>query len=175
MQQTVNRPRSFAFMALAFGVPMGLFFGLTKGSLEAGLVAGVAGGVLFGLGMMAFTKAASSSAALDMGGEPAGFDPEEKVLFEGLANHFKGMEGVGGKLFLTNKRVRFRSHAVNIQTHDESYPLTSITDVKAVNNAWIIPNGLLLTLADGRRERFVVYKRNEWVDQIEQRLTSRRA
>ena len=38
----------------------------------------------------------------------------EKIEFAKGSNHFKG---VGGKLFLTNKRVLFKSHSINVQNH----------------------------------------------------------
>ena len=38
----------------------------------------------------------------------------ENIEIEGPANLFRGMEGVGGKLFLTNKKVAFKSHKINI-------------------------------------------------------------
>jgi hypothetical protein len=107
---------------------------------------------------------------LELDGRAAGFDADETVLRHGPANHFKGIEGVGGKLFLTNKRLRFRSHKINVQTHDESYPIEMIASVEPSRSLGIIPNGLLVHLRDGHRERFVVAGRGDWVSSIRSAL-----
>ncbi len=73
---------------------------------------------------------------------------------------------MGGKLFLTNKRLRFRSHKINLQNHDESYPIETIASVEPSSSLGIIPNGLLVQMRDGRRERFVVSGRGNWVSSI---------
>ena len=39
----------------------------------------------------------------------------EKVIKEGFANLQRNIETVGGKLFLTNQRLIFEAHKVNIQ------------------------------------------------------------
>lgn len=90
----------------------------------------------------------------------------ERLLKEGMANHFKGIEAVGGKLQLTDRQLIFRSHAFNIQTHQESYPLESITVVKPRNTLGLVPNGLTVGLRDGREEHFVLFGRGEWMRAI---------
>ena len=77
---------------------------------------------------------------------------------------------MGGKLFLTDKRLRFRSHKINFQKHDESYPIETIASVEPSRSLGIIPNGLLVHLRDGRRERFVVTGRGDWVSSIRDAL-----
>ena len=95
-------------------------------------------------------------------------EPGEKILKEGPANHFKGIEAVGGTLYLTDRRLIFKSHAVNVQAHEESYPLGSIVAVKPRNTLGIVPNGLAVTLADGRQEKFVIWGRQDWMNKIMQ-------
>ncbi len=107
---------------------------------------------------------------LEPGGQPAGFEAGESVVHFGPANHFKGLESVGGKLFLTSQRLRFRSHTMNVQTHDESYPLDTIVAVEATRTLGLIPNGLLVRLRDGRAERFVVGGRAQWVALLGERV-----
>jgi hypothetical protein len=104
---------------------------------------------------------------------PAVDEEGEAVVFQGPANHFKGVEAVGGKLILTRARLRFRSHGLNVQVHDESYPIAAILDVAATRSLGIIPNGLLVTLDDGRREKFVVNGRGEWVAKIRATMAGR--
>ncbi|MCX6036777.1 MAG: hypothetical protein NTW99_02575 [Chloroflexi bacterium] len=90
----------------------------------------------------------------------------ETIIKEGSANHFKGLESVGGKLYLTNLRLVFKSHAINIQGHEESYRLDDIISVLPRNTLGIVPNGMTLILKDGREEKFVVNERQDWMNRI---------
>ena len=90
----------------------------------------------------------------------------EVLLKEGSANHFKGMEAVGGKMLLTNRRLIFRSHSFNVQTHEETYWLADITSVRTRNTLGIVPNGIAVILNNSREERFVVNERQEWIQKI---------
>jgi hypothetical protein len=90
----------------------------------------------------------------------------ETVLKQGGASHFKGMEAVGGRLFLTNQRLVFKSHRFNIQVHQESYPLGDITAVEPRRGISIVGDGLAVVLSDGREERFVVFGRRDWITRI---------
>jgi hypothetical protein len=164
-QSQVTLPK-LALVALAFGVPMGALFGLLTGDLHLGVGLGLLAGVLFGSITGSFARQAEQSDTFAPGGAAPDFLPGERVIHHGLANHFKGTESVGGKLYLTNHRLRFRSHSINIQVHDESYPIELITNVEPARTLGLIPNGLLVTLADGRRERFVVHHRSAWVRAI---------
>ena len=91
----------------------------------------------------------------------------EKILKEGVANHLKGKEAVGGKLFVTDRRLYFSSHPLNLQTHQESYALNDISALEFVNTLFVVPNGLLVKLRDGREERFVLNGRDDWKKAIE--------
>jgi hypothetical protein len=73
---------------------------------------------------------------------------------------------VGGWLYLTTKRLYFRSHAFNNQNHELVIPLREITNAKRSWTAGIIPNGLTVETAKGR-ERFVVNGARSWVEAIE--------
>jgi hypothetical protein len=158
--------RQAVLAALLFGVPMGVYFGFVSGSAAHGAVSGLLGGAAFGAFVGIFLKVSMSSSRLEMEGQAAGFDADETVAHFGPANHFKGAEGVGGKLYLTNKRLRFRSHKINLNNHDESYALGEIAGVEPVRTLGIVPNGVLVRLRDGRGERFVVTGRADWVKQI---------
>jgi len=151
---------------VAFGLGMGVFIGVMTGSVTYGFHGAFVSGFAFGLAVKTFLKISMSTPHLEMDARAAGFDADESVIHVGPANHFKGIESVGGKLFLTNRRLRFRSHKVNVQMHDESYPLQEIASVEPARTLGIIPNGLLVHLRDGRRERFVVMSRGAWVERI---------
>jgi len=88
--------------------------------------------------------------------------PGEATLRDGPSNHFKGPEGVGGWLYLTPKRLLFRSHAINVQLHEIALPLNEIVSAEASRTLGIIPNGLRIVTASGRVERFVVEGNREW-------------
>src|SRR6476661_10010608 len=98
---------------LNFGIGMTVFFILQNllinenhttnqvlKSIITGIAAGLLSGVLFGwlIGFFIKSKVVTQSTMIDI-------DPDEKIVFETPANHFKGIEGVGGKLYLTTKRL----------------------------------------------------------------------
>jgi hypothetical protein len=165
--------RNIGFVLLAgvvFGAGMGACIYKVTGSGYYGFHGGFLSGFAFACAIAAFLKVSMTTTRLELDGRAAGFDADETVLHHGPANHFKGIEGVGGKLFLTNKRLRFRSHKINVQTHDESYPIETIASVEPSRSLGIVPNGLLVHLRDGRRERFVVSGRGDWVSSIRSTL-----
>jgi hypothetical protein len=158
--------RQVIYAGLAFGICMGLFlYGMT-GSGYYGFHGGFLSGFAFGWAIKRFSKVAMTTPRLELDGREAGFDTDETVLHYGPANHFRGIESVGGKLFLTNRRLRFRSHRFNVQNHDESYAIEAITSAEPARTLGIVPNGVLVHLRDGRRERFVVGGRAEWVTRL---------
>ncbi|MDR1797333.1 MAG: hypothetical protein LBR44_07850 [Clostridiales Family XIII bacterium] len=93
-------------------------------------------------------------------------DKIDGVVYEGAANHFVGAESVGGKLYLMQDRLVFASHKLNVQTHSLEIPLRDIADISFSKTLGFVPNGMVVTLASGAREKFVVNKRQVWVDKI---------
>lgn len=137
---------------------MGLFFAFTgeDGYVPALLMGAVSGG-LFGLALSFFV----TSDWIDRSTKPLLKDGEQ-IVWEELANHFQGIEAVGGRLVLTNERVIFKSHSFNIQTHEWSAALSDITETEPARTLGIIPNGLLIKVKSGETERFVVRDREKW-------------
>jgi hypothetical protein len=95
----------------------------------------------------------------------------ETVVRESRANMQRGIESVGGHLYLTDKRLIFESHKLNVQRGASEIPLAS---VESVAPAWtrflgFIPlaKNSVAVGAGGAESRFVVPKRNEWVDAID--------
>lgn len=128
------------------------------GAIIAGLVSGLIYGWLsdkFLVGSI-FTK-------------PTQFIPDigEVVIFKTPANHFKGVECVGGTLYLTDKRLVFKSHNLNIQNHEQSIQLSELRAVKRFKMHGFINNGLLVEAGSGITEKFVVEKPNQWPELIE--------
>lgn len=93
----------------------------------------------------------------------------ETIVKEGFANHFKGIDDAGGKLWLTNLRLFFKSHLFNFQPHEESYLLSDIVSVQPVSIFYLLP-GIAVTLKDGRIEKFVVNQRQDWLNSISSKL-----
>ncbi len=93
--------------------------------------------------------------------------PDDEILVhQGGANHFVGLEGVGGWLYLTDRALRFKSHEINIQRHEFAIPLQDISEVIPCRTAGVFPNGLLVNTNNGRSERFVVAGRRTWSSAI---------
>jgi hypothetical protein len=156
---------------LSFGIAMAVFFILQNlltndkqttnqiiKSIASGLVAGAISGVLFGwlMGLFAKSKFARQATKIET-------DPDEHILFETPANHFKGIEGVGGKLYLTNKRLIFRSHKLNVQNHQLSIQLTDVKNVDRYKTLGLVNNGLSITIIDDKTEKFVVEQVENWI------------
>jgi hypothetical protein len=97
-------------------------------------------------------------------------DPDEKLVKEGGANHIVNLERVGGKLVLTDKRLVFKSHKVNIQVHQQSFLLSEINTVEAAKTGGVLKNVLLVHLNDSVTHKFIVFEPEEWVREIEVRL-----
>ncbi|MFT3770788.1 MAG: hypothetical protein QM820_35645 [Minicystis sp.] len=168
MEQRINWLRTGLAAGAAFGLFFGIMQGITHANPAGGVAAGLLGGALFGLVIALFARSKSRALAA-----PAVDEDGETVLFQGPANHVKGMEAVGGKLYLTRARLRFKSHGLNVQVHDESYPIAAVRSVEPTRSLGIIPNGLAVVLDDGRREKFVVSGRGEWVEKIRSAMAER--
>jgi hypothetical protein len=160
---------------LGFGIAMAIFYILqnlltndhltSKEIIKAvvsGLIAGLISGFLFGwlMGLFSKSKFVQETTKIQL-------DPNETMLFHTPANHFKGMEGVGGKLYLTNRRLVFQSHKLNIQNHQLSINVSDIRNADRYKPSGIINNGLTIIRNNDTTEKFVVEEADEWVKQIE--------
>jgi hypothetical protein len=92
----------------------------------------------------------------------------ERLVEEALANLFRGWEGVGGRLLITDRRLWFESHALNFQRGVTEIPIEEIADVRTRNTLGFIPNGMEVETHDGVRYRFVVWGRDRLIDLIRQ-------
>jgi len=98
-------------------------------------------------------------------------NPNEKLLREGAANLQRGAETVGGKLFLTDQRLFFQSHAFNIQTGATEIPLSRIAGMrlcwtKFLNIIPLAPNSLAIKTTNGTEYSFVLFGRKKWAAAI---------
>lgn len=154
--------------ALTFGVPwiilMIVFNSIIKGGFTLNIfvstiIGGLVAGLLFALTMQYAAKRLVKNIVVEI-------TEDEQILKEGSANHLKGKEGVGGKLVLTNKRLIFKSHQLNIQNHRQTIDLEQIAGVQATKSLKILENGLLLDLASNVRHKFIVDEPKDWVAAI---------
>jgi uncharacterized protein (TIGR02996 family) len=100
----------------------------------------------------------------------------ETPIKDGAANLQRGIETVGGWLYLTNQRLVFESHAFNVQTGATVIPLASITGTRLswtqfLNRIPVFPNSMAVATTEGREYRFVLFGRQQWLDAIEEQRT----
>ena len=158
---------------LSFGITMTIFFiaeallthNLTSEriifSIVLGIFCGATAGFLFGWMNERFEKSklVTNATKIETG-------TGETILFETGANHFKGAEAVGGKLYLTNKRLVFKSHKLNIQNHELSINLPGIDKVERYKAPGLANNGLAVTTSNNKIEKFVVQQPDEWFNKL---------
>lgn len=150
----------------------GLMFAVLFGALIAilldwrvAVIFGTVSGALFGGGMLLFLRSGWVKAQTEVQ------HMDGKVLLHaGKANHLLNREMVGGKLYLFEDKLHFKSHAFNLQSHSMEWPLGSIYTVELFNMAGFIPTGLLVTTHAGTREKFVVNGRKFWKQKIEEAI-----
>ena len=94
---------------------------------------------------------------------------DEEIIRKARANHLQLLEGVGGSLLLTNRRLFFKSHMFNVKTREISIPLEDIIAV-ATKSSDFISKKLQIFLGDGSIEEFIVNHRKTWVKEIEQAI-----
>lgn len=130
-------------------------------AFTSAVIGGVVAGFIFGLILGWFKSSAYVFLATKIETQP-----DEIISFQTLANHFKGVEGVGGKLYLTNQRLVFKSHKLNFQNHELSINLIDINKVERYRNLGIVNNGLTVTSKLNGVDKFVVEQANEWFKKL---------
>ncbi|OWA33482.1 hypothetical protein B9G55_22755 [Saccharibacillus sp. O16] len=76
-----------------------------------------------------------------------------------LANLFRGLEGVGGKIDITNERLFFNAHSLNFQRTPLEIWIRDIADIRKRSTWGLIPNGMQITTYNGETYKFVLYNR----------------
>ena len=99
----------------------------------------------------------------------------ERLIKEGPANHMRGIEAVGGKLYLTNRQLVFEPHPINIQTGITSVPLADVVDAqpawtRLLNLIPLVPNSIKVEKRSGKADSFVVSDKTAWVSCIKATL-----
>lgn len=155
-------------VAFIFGLPwailMIIYFSIIKGGVTpeiiiSTLIGGVVVGLLFAWVMQYTAKRLFKKVTIETG-------DNETIIKEGGANHFKGKEGFGGKLVLTDKRLIFKSHRFNIQNHQDDFELGHIERLHINKKFNFLENGLTLELTNNESHKFIVDEPKEWVEVI---------
>lgn len=137
------------------------------------LLQGVLFGIFFGIGFPYMNEKFGGKVFRTLGQNiTPDLDDDEKVEVEGPANLFRGIEGVGGKLFLTNTQIIFKSHKFNVQGGQIAILYQDIADVQKRKTAKFIDNGLRIITENDKQYDLVVNERDVWYDQLNERLSS---
>lgn len=94
---------------------------------------------------------------------------DEQIIRKGHGNHLRGFEGVGGRFFLTDRRLYFKPHMFNRDTEDGSIFLDDIVGVMTKHSD-LFSKKLHVVLKSGFAETFFVNRRREWVREIEKAI-----
>ena len=86
---------------------------------------------------------------------------DEKIIQEAFANHWRGIEAVGGRLILTSQRLIFESHAFNIQTGNTVIPLLGINHMEKG-----FLNIINVYSENNIKNAFTVWGRTKWIKAI---------
>ena len=95
-------------------------------------------------------------------------NPAEEILGKFGANLFRGIEAVGGRIIITNRRLLFESHRVNLQRKPVAIPLDEIAGVEMCRTFRIVPNGMKVRCQSGQLYQFVLWDRKKVIDLIRQ-------
>ena len=96
----------------------------------------------------------------------------EQIIKQGAANLQKGIETVGGKLYLTNQRLVFEAHKINIQGGSTEI---NLSDIQSSEKCWtkflgfipLMPSSLAIYTKAGKEYRFVLFGRESWAAAID--------
>jgi hypothetical protein len=94
----------------------------------------------------------------------------EEILCDVGANLFRGVEAVGGRLKITNQRLVFQPHALNVQTMPLEIAMPDIAAATKRNTLGFVPNGMLVRTRAGVEYKFVVWGRGRILDILNSRI-----
>lgn len=153
--------RKFLIRVVLAGVPFGIVTGVFSSLASGeGALLGLVAGAFFGIGMATIM----SGLQRRIEGTRPEVDGEE-VLFHSPGNHIRGVESVGGWLMLTDQRLLFRPHGLNIQKAEWSAPLSDLVRMEPKRTFGILSNGLRAQTTTGE-EHFVVENRESWLREV---------
>ena len=96
---------------------------------------------------------------------------DETIEEEIFANLFRGIEGVGGKLYFTNYGLIFVSHSFNIQRGQTNINFSDIIGVERSKTMKIVDNGIKLATKEQKEYLFVVNNRDVVIEKIKNSIS----
>ncbi len=140
-------------------------------SINSLIFQGIFFGIFFGIGFPYVSEKFARNFSKKMGIK---IKPEielnEVIEIEGPANLFRGIEGVGGKIFLTDKKLIFKSHKINIQSGQTNINYDEITEIIKRKTAKLIDNGIRIKTNQGNEFDFVVNEREKWIEKLNEKI-----
>jgi hypothetical protein len=95
----------------------------------------------------------------------------ERILKKSLANFYYDDDVLHGALYLTNERVVFVGFLLDVsRKYMQEVPLIHIKEIKPEKTFFIIPNVLIIRTIQERRMKFVMNRRDEWLDVIHRQI-----
>ena len=138
-------------------------------SLKSLIFQGVFFGIFFGIGFPYLSEKLAGKLSKKVTIKPE-LELDEQIEVEGPANLFRGIESVGGKIFLTNKKLIFKSHKINIQKGQTNIKYPEINKIIKRKTAKLINNGIRIITFDEKEFDFVVNERDLWFKKINERI-----
>ncbi|MDO6744587.1 GRAM domain-containing protein [Tenacibaculum soleae] len=140
-------------------------------SITSLIIQGLFFGIIFGIGYPYSNKKLASTfytkATTNLNFQ---LEKGEQIEIHGPGNLFKGFEAIGGKIILTNKRIVFKSHNINIQKINVAIDYLDIKQIIKTKTIKFIDNGIKITTKDHKEYNFVVNERDLWFSKIKERL-----
>lgn len=151
-----NGIKEWAIMCCGCGLVYGVLMGLSWGNMTTGIIAGVLFGVLLTVCMAIFSKHIEKESEHLR----AEISKVRKIICEGPASHKKGVNAIGGWLFLSEDAIEYYPHKMNIGDQNIPILLDDISDVETKLNQLKIHTKTNETFI------FVVNKANLWKQSI---------
>lgn len=99
----------------------------------------------------------------------------EMIEYQVQANLLKGIERVGGMLFLTNEKMIFKSHKFNFQAGQTNVEYDQIADFTKNKSSKTIDKGLIITTTDGTKLDFIMNDREQVIDILNLKVLTEKA
>ena len=87
-----------------------------------------------------------------------------------MANYFRGIEAVGGKIYFYEDKLIFKSHVFNIQRGETEIKYSDIAEIQKRNTSFIVPNGMSIIAKDGFKHKFVLNGRNKVIEFLNSKI-----
>ncbi|WP_460219428.1 GRAM domain-containing protein [Psychroserpens sp. MEBiC05023] len=149
----------------------GYFLNNNQYSINSLISQGVIFGILFGIGFPYINrKIAKKFSNKIIAKIKPKLELDENIEIEGPAYLFRGFEGVGGKIFLTNKKLIFKSHNVNIRKGQTDIEYINVKDMLKRKTAKLINNRIRIITKENKEFDFAVNERDLWFEKINERI-----